>query len=784
MADSQEIETTPKEVQAEISRELSDIHSKIKELNPSAGGITVTVDPDYNVKIQINHGNNRYSYINYKYDEEYDRGVSFVSGDGGSTDANNVMAGAVTQDDYYSVTYLTQGSCNDQTVASTNEVVDLLGLNENEDYHIFSCHSDGGTTFFDEVRTYDGKFDLVVCEGAYDDKNFVDGMLKAENESIRNNLRENGGVIIAYESLHGHGAGDPMNAIDNLMRLVDDGADTTVLKSSEQSINDIGEEPLRVIVGINQKINGHSSANGAISTSPIELFKTDEMDAIAEGFDLATYADDGSVIYDENGNPTGGVRTFEGHETRYYNLSSAEFLSGNYAGSTVNGEFIVYLTDKNGNAVDRNGNITDNPDDYVCLGFGSLEELQDYFKTTRAQVENQFISQGKIDEITETTEIDFGVKAQILGLTSQVYKGVVTSANGIIQRANDTTCANKGISDTAFFQNSTSSFPNSLNDSNAFLYSKTATMLDYMHQDMTSLQRVLDGKGSLEEYLANATASLNNGDTVNSGSDTALQVSNLLSIDPMYNLEFTKDIKMGAVGKISVGDLNMALSENGVIMSGLNNEINDANLMIDSIEEFVNSLEMTGEDWKAVKDHFGGYEDICNARIAASNILKQAYSEAINMIQEYIAPDDSMDDGQIPEYEAEIQRLATDIANCYDKIAQLEAENRALAAVGPNCSTYTDKDGNTSESCDWSPVYAARAQIAANEAQIHNLNIHIQIAEAAKKEAEIYLARLQGFASVLNRANQIIAEGITDANGVYQGALDQFNPVTYEVTQL
>lgn len=770
---------TPDDVKAEVEDKLREINNEITNNGMKQGaGIKVTVDPNFNVKIQINHGG-RISNINYNYYEEYDRGVSFVSGDTGTTDANNVMDGAVTQDNYYSITYNTQTSCNEHTVATTNQIVDILGLNENEDYHIFSSHSDGGTTFFNEIREYDGKYDIVVCEGAYDAKNFVDGMLSSDNEAIRNNLRENGGVIVAYEALAGHGAGDPMKAINNYMRLVDDGADTTHIKSSDTTINDKGEEPLRVIVGINQKINGHSSANGAISTSPIELFKTDEMDAIANGFDVTTYADDGSVTYDENGNPTGGVRTFENHETRYYNLNSAEFLSGNYAGGTVNGEYIVYLTDEHGRAIDRNGNITDNPDDYVCLAFDSLEELQNYFTTARAQVENQFISQGKIDEMLALSEKKFQEMGGVRGMTYQNYQTVVSDANNIINTANNTTCSNRGASDYAVFENSNSSFPSSLNNSNAFLYGITANLLSDLQQDFTSLQNVLEGKVDLENYLVNATNALNDGGINGTGADIALEGSYLSTIDPAFTEIFTTKVPQGNVGKISVNDLNTAISENGIIMSGLNNDINDANALSMSIDEFVNSLGLEGEDWETIQAHFAQYQEICKARIEADNIMKAAYRDAAELITRYISPDESMDDGQIPEYKQTIQDLTNDINNSKAEVESLKAENAQLATVGPECTSGTDKDGNPYEHCDWGPVHAAEAKISRNNALIFALERHIEVATQAREEAIIYLGRLEGFATVLNTANQMIADGMAEAQSIYGVAVDNFNPVIY-----
>ena len=214
-------------------------------------------------------------------------------------------------------------------------------------------------------------------------------------------------------------------------------------------------------------------------------------------------------------------------------------------------------------------------------------------------------------------------------------------------------------------------------------------------------------------------------------------------------------------------------------MSGLNNDINDANALSMSIDEFVNSLGLEGEDWETIQAHFAQYQEICKARIEADNIMKAAYRDAAELITRYISPDESMDDGQIPEYKQTIQDLTNDINNSKAEVESLKAENAQLATVGPECTSGTDKDGNPYEHCDWGPVHAAEAKISRNNALIFALERHIEVATQAREEAIIYLGRLEGFATVLNTANQMIADGMAEAQSVYGVAVDNFNPVIY-----
>ena len=59
---------TPDDVKAEVEDKLREINNEITNNGMKQGaGIKVTVDPNFNVKIQINHGG-RISNINYNLD--------------------------------------------------------------------------------------------------------------------------------------------------------------------------------------------------------------------------------------------------------------------------------------------------------------------------------------------------------------------------------------------------------------------------------------------------------------------------------------------------------------------------------------------------------------------------------------------------------------------------------------------------------------------------------------------------------------------------------------------
>ena len=66
---------------------------------------------------------------------------------------------------------------------------------------------------------------------------------------------------------------------------------------------------------------------------------------------------------------------------------------------------------------------------------------------------------------------------------------------------------------------------------------------------------------------------------------------------------------------------------------------------------------------------------------------------------------------------------------------------------------------------------------------IASLQSQIEVAEAAREEAEIYLGRLRGLAEVVNKANNMISDAVNNINNQYCSYVNSINPVNVEVLE-
>ena len=692
-------------------------------IKTNEGLVDIKVNDNGNVQVFLRGTSGQTASITYNfYDEDHSVGSTFINGTADPnvpSQAPALMTSAAydTDNDYYSVIYQSSAAGGGGLDGYITKAKSTLGLT-NEGRSVYGGASAGAEAVIALAKNDPtGKFDMILCDAATDGDRvpFVDTMLK--DTKLIGIMKENNNIVFAYEA-NGGLTGTPEKAVKEFIKL--------------------SKEGVEVIVGVNPTLTDHSITvsqwnTGIRQISPEDMVVNGTLSNIIHEWDPKQLSS--GVVNDK--------------ETLYYYLKTPEFLNGHYLKDGKLNSELAHTT----------------------------EEVAQYVRSLRGIVAETFMDMGQTDEITAISENSFNSKLSTLGLTYQVYSGVVGNANSIITSANNTTCANKGISDNAFFNGSTAVFPNSLNTANSFLYGKTADLLGYVKQDMSSLQSVLEGKVTLENYLLSETFKLTSGSADSTNPDIGLDNTVTSLIDPAIMSVFEDNIKTGKVGMISVGDLSNALSSDGIIMQGLSNEIADAQDLSNMINNFVGSLEYNGEDWKAIKDHFEGYEELCSKRIEAANILKVAYEDAINLVKNYIYPDENMDDGRIPEFKEKILNLIHDINRAKDQIKCLQAENVTLSHTQPDCHTITDVNGRDHTYCDWSPVYAARAQIAANNETIASLNEQIEIAEAAKKEAEIYLARLEGLNTVINEANNILSQGINEANSLYGTALNDFSPV-------
>lgn len=721
------------------------------------GNVQVTLR-GYSGTAASKNANGPTATLTFKYEENPTGTVNrvearFINGSGDTSAAapdliNNGLL--ESNNDFYAVSYPSaSGGVNGGLDDIIKTAEGALGL-ENNGRNIYGGASAGATTVLTNAKAdEDGVFDMVLCDAAFKDGKtmpFVDAL--SSDRELMETMHKNNDIIYAYEATDCIITGTPGKAIEHLVKLAGD-----------------EEFPITVIVGVNDSLTEHAITKTNVTNNNINANSTEDMiingtlSNVVHGFDSTQLVS--STVYrtiSDKENETNGT------ETKYFYLNTNEFLTGDWkeVPNGTNGYTIVTKSDG------RDLSHTE-------------AELSNYINSLRSEVSETFMNFEQIKDIEKYENNNFSNLAPILsGLTYNDYSTIVDKANNIIEKANQTTCANKGISDYAFFdshENGKIDYPDSLNTSNAFIYDITAGLLSDIKIDMTSLQHVLEGKVRLEEYLVKQTELLTDGASISTGANVDL--SKVISVDERNQFfgVFSEEVKIGNAGKVSLADIQKSISSDGVLMSGLSNEISDADKMIESIKDIIGSTSVGGDDWKAVKDQWELYLSVCQARKDACETMKRAYLEAGDIVSKYIAPDEYLDDGEIPEYVEKINNLTRDIDEAKARIESLQASNASLRNVGPDCVTWYDEKGFQCTYCDFSPVYAAQDQIAANNQTIAVLNAQINVAMEARKVAQEKLDKLNGFAEVIGNANRVIYDAMNEVSASYGNAVSRFTPV-------
>ena len=414
-----------------------------------------------------------------------------------------------------------------------------------------------------------------------------------------------------------------------------------------------------------------------------------------------------------------------------------------------------YLDNNEYQFFDENGHLHDLPAERI-------NEYVDAFYNDRL---GEFIEKLDNNEAYELTSHDL-----LTGQVKVVYSSVISNLGGIINLINNTNFSESNTRVNG--ANSTASLFDNLSSSNNYLFGLSSNLLNGISNDVNNIEQMLTNWAKTDADLANLASTLNNGDLNASlvGDSFAMDSMHFSEITSSFSSIFSGRVTEGSVGKISMSDIGSVFNGSGLTGSLgnlLDTEISDARNLQNSITSLISNPNIASPGWNSMLDRLNFYEGCCEVRGWAAETLKDAYERAFKIIYDHIYPDEDMDDGQIPEYVDKIEQLTRDINEAIMKIASLRAQNSVLAAVGPDCTTWIDENGNECGYCDYSPVYAARAQIAANNALIESTTRAKEIAEEAKKEAIIYLNRLKELSVKMNEANNIINDAINQIESKY-----------------
>ena len=353
------------------------------------------------------------------------------------------------------------------------------------------------------------------------------------------------------------------------------------------------------------------------------------------------------------------------------------------------------------------------------------------------------------------------------GKVSVNYDGVAGTVNEIVSEIKNTNFP-VGTKDYT----STSGLLPAISNANNYFFQATETLLKGLSNDTQNIEQMLKNYATIDAQLASGTYNLNGQNlslsdiaSGNYGNNIAIDKATIADNYKSLLGSFSEKYVEGKVGSINMSDISKIFSGGkltGSIGTALENEITAAKGLQTKIDNLISSASINAPSWDLIKNRLADYSELCDLRATSATELQEAYSNALKMVKDYIEPDDYLDDGEIPEYEA---KIAAD----RQEVSRLQAENAELDKV--ECVPLPC-DEKTGGGCgmDCSARDAAQAQIAANNKEIDRLNEEIEKFEA-------FVAKLKGLAEIMTKANEMITDAINKIESNYMSKVNEMNPV-------
>ncbi len=349
------------------------------------------------------------------------------------------------------------------------------------------------------------------------------------------------------------------------------------------------------------------------------------------------------------------------------------------------------------------------------------------------------------------------------------YNSIVDSANEIIGAINKTNFQDTTKSNYQFCPNSTTTFPESLNQANSVLFATSGNLINNITNDLMNIGRMLDSYATIDQDLTNEASALN-GSLGGDGAgkeDTYIDPSKYIDTESLSKSIQGDPIQKGQAGKISASDISSMLqngSLTGPLADSLYAEMDDARELKIAVDALLDNPKFESPDWALMKERLEKYSNSCEARVRAAEILEDAYIESLNLVANFLEPDEYLDDGEIGAYEEKK-------TNAEKLTAQLQAEVESLSQIKLVVESHYDPETKQYyETSNAGEYYAAQAKIAANEVQIEELAVNIA-------EYDRMLSKLNELASIMNRADEIMNNAIREVNGIYANDVNDMNPV-------
>ncbi len=224
-------------------------------------------------------------------------------------------------------------------------------------------------------------------------------------------------------------------------------------------------------------------------------------------------------------------------------------------------------------------------------------------------------------------------------------------------------------------------------------------------------------------------------------------------------------ITAGGVGKISVTALESAIN---AIIPSLNSEVEKATGLKSSVDSFMSGIGasnmLQGGAWDEVKSNMASYQNLLDCNVKASEFISDTLKTAMGIIVDYMGEDVELDDSKLPELKTEFDELIK-------KIDEMNAElSRMKSCTNPG-ATHTTTDPETGE-----PQYQQDPPTPCyTDGEISAYASKIIEQEDIKQQLEEDIKKLEGLAPIVEQAQNIINDAISQVKNMYENPVKDAN---------
>jgi len=221
----------------------------------------------------------------------------------------------------------------------------------------------------------------------------------------------------------------------------------------------------------------------------------------------------------------------------------------------------------------------------------------------------------------------------------------------------------------------------------------------------------------------------------------------------------------GKVGKISVSKLGETID---TIVPTLKADAQSCTNMIASMDDFLSKIsdngKLKGSTWKDVKQNINYYKSLLTASVSASEFLSGVITAAKQMIQDFLYPDDELDDSELPKLEKTLEDIRKQIADLTDKVTKMKnsQKTRTVYYLDPKTQTYDHSR----------PI---REEKTPSDAEIASVQASIDNYTAQAEELELKIKRIYDYADVVNRAQKLINDSVDQVKKAFENPVRGLN---------